>query len=67
MSRIFYVLKELSSRPKRSEVERPAVSSTLAIPDIRPMALDRLRQLRRALPSGFSFDRETVHEREFLR
>jgi antitoxin MazE len=26
-------------------------------------ALDRLRRLRRALPPGFTFDRQDVHER----
>ena len=29
----------------------------------RPKALERLRRLRRALPAGFKFDREEVHER----
>ena len=29
----------------------------------RQKAMDRLRRLRRALPAGFTFDREEVHER----
>lgn len=29
----------------------------------RQRALERLRQLRRALPAGFRFDREEAHER----
>ncbi len=29
----------------------------------RQKALERLRRLRRALPAGFTFDREEVHER----
>jgi antitoxin MazE len=29
----------------------------------RQKALERLRRLRRALPEGFTFDREEVHER----
>ena len=29
----------------------------------RQKAIERLRRLRRALPAGFTFDREEVHER----
>lgn len=29
----------------------------------RQKALDRLRRLRRALPDGFTFDRDAAHER----
>ncbi|MEO6238633.1 MAG: AbrB/MazE/SpoVT family DNA-binding domain-containing protein [Vicinamibacterales bacterium] len=29
----------------------------------RQKALERLRRLRRALPAGFTFDRDEVHER----
>lgn len=29
----------------------------------RQKALDRLRRLRRALPEGFTFDRDAAHER----